>query len=218
MAGCRREPDGEDSHRPSAGWWDRAGWLLQLVLTLAGIHMSLAVGFTLRWHGQDILRLRHPVYGVALIAAAVGVRWLISRSYRHQCRHTAAEDQRLILDYNAGGRTVPWRAGLWWVMLPALVVLIAPLVARLLTRRSGTVLVAALLAWSIYLQGVGAYGQSLQRWYTTPINVDQAPVRLWDWTDPPFIYPSELIAGPRGRPPRGHRRPPATSSTSPVIG
>lgn len=74
-------------------------------------------------------------------------------------------------------------------LMPALVILAAPAVDWLWRRRTGRGLVLALTAWSIGLQGLGVYSRGAPRWMTRPVDIDQASHRLWDWADPPFLYP-----------------------------
>jgi len=54
--------------------------------------------------------------------------------------------------------------------------------ARPLAIVAGTLLVA-----SVYMNGVGAVSRHGMEWNATPIHVREAPERLWDWRDPPFL-------------------------------
>lgn len=38
-----------------------------------------------------------------------------------------------------------------------------------------------------FLNGVGATSDGAARWNVKPVDVDAAPERLWDWSDPPFL-------------------------------
>lgn len=112
------------------------------------------------------------------------------------------------------GRAMAWALGLWFVvhllvvsrwtlwwgghcwgprflteLMPALLVLSTPAVAWLWRYRPGKALVLVLIGWSILLQGTGAYTRAAHRWMSDPVDIDQAPGRLWDWRDPPFLYP-----------------------------
>jgi hypothetical protein len=82
-------------------------------------------------------------------------------------------------------------------LMPALTVLSAPATAWLWRGLGGRVLIGVLIAWSIGLQALGVYSPGAQRWMAQPVDVDQAPQRLWDWSDPPFLYPWRK--GPQAR-------------------
>lgn len=101
---------------------DLAGLIGQVLLTLVGVHMSLAVGFTLSWGGQPVVSYRHPVYGLGLVLLGAGWRWVLSPAFRWRCGRDAVVDAARVRAYAAGGRRIPWRAALLWVFVPALVV------------------------------------------------------------------------------------------------
>lgn len=44
-----------------------------------------------------------------------------------------------------------------------------------------------LLALSIFMNGRGAIAAETMRWNSTPVNVDQAKWRIWDWRNPQFL-------------------------------
>jgi hypothetical protein len=48
---------------------------------------------------------------------------------------------------------------------------------------------AALLIISIGCNGIGGVWQSSLLWNPLPINVDEKPERVWDWSDPQFLSP-----------------------------
>lgn len=57
-------------------------------------------------------------------------------------------------------------------------------------RRTGAAwpaITAALLGLSVLINGLGAVSGSSSRWSVHPVDIDQHPERLWDWTDPPFL-------------------------------
>ena len=56
-----------------------------------------------------------------------------------------------------------------------------------LNRKAEWALGAALLLSSMVINGRGAMAPSTSRWNLTPINVDHAPQRVWDWRDPQFL-------------------------------
>lgn len=67
-----------------------------------------------------------------------------------------------------------------------LTLLACPVVARLAdgSARVGTrAAVGVLLAWSIGVQAIGAFGYPGGNWNGSPADVDRAHARLWDWRD-----------------------------------
>jgi hypothetical protein len=76
-----------------------------------------------------------------------------------------------------------------WLALLALAGLRAARTATS-TRRARRLELAAglvLLAWSIALQAAGAFSVATLRWNQSPRPLREAPERLWDWSDPPFL-------------------------------
>jgi hypothetical protein len=57
---------------------------------------------------------------------------------------------------------------------------------RVLSRPAG-VAAGLLVAVSVYMNGVGAISSESMGWNTSPVDVDHAAGRLWDWRDPPFL-------------------------------
>ena len=53
------------------------------------------------------------------------------------------------------------------------------------------------VALSVLVHGRGALSPSGYAWNGSPVDVDRAPARLWDWRDPPFLR------GVAGRPAPG---------------
>ncbi|MTW18974.1 hypothetical protein GJ689_22510 [Rhodoplanes serenus] len=51
----------------------------------------------------------------------------------------------------------------------------------------GTILAGILAAASIGMHAAGALRREPHYWNATPVSVDHAPSRLWDWRDPPFL-------------------------------
>jgi hypothetical protein len=56
-----------------------------------------------------------------------------------------------------------------------------------LNRKAEWALGAMLLLCSMIINGKGAMSPRTSRWNFMPVNVDQAPERLWDWKDPQFL-------------------------------
>ena len=44
-----------------------------------------------------------------------------------------------------------------------------------------------LLILSIIINGIGANSDAAARWNTRPVNIDQQPERVWDWSSPQFL-------------------------------
>jgi hypothetical protein len=75
----------------------------------------------------------------------------------------------------------------WTDVLPLLAFLLPPALAGLRARPAALAAVSALAAWSAFTHARGATDIAGFAWNTTPTNVDTAPGRLWDWSDPPFL-------------------------------
>lgn len=114
---------------------------------------------------------------VGVLLAWAGLHLLVVSSYTHWW----------------GGHA--WGPRFFTELMPALVLLAAPGVVWLWRYRAGRALVVLLIAWSIGLQALGVYSPHAQRWMRTPQDIDVAPQRLWDWQDPPFLYPWRDGAG-----------------------
>lgn len=82
---------------------------------------------------------------------------------------------------------------IWWAgncygpryltdVLPACALCAVPAVERLWRRRAGRALLGVVAAWSVAVQAIGAYCDD-GTWNTSPVFVDHAPQRLWDWRD-----------------------------------
>jgi len=85
-------------------------------------------------------------------------------------------------------------------VMPGAILLSAPTFARFWqSRRPARWLLMSLVGWSVFTQIGGAFGRALD-WVRDPVNVDRAPGRVWDLTDPPFLY--DFL----------HRGPPPASS------
>jgi hypothetical protein len=53
--------------------------------------------------------------------------------------------------------------------------------------RSARRIAAVALAWGIFVQAIGALCYPNGAWNTTPIDVDRAHERLWDWRDQQIV-------------------------------
>ncbi|HEX6203939.1 MAG TPA: hypothetical protein VF100_13125, partial [Thermoanaerobaculia bacterium] len=63
----------------------------------------------------------------------------------------------------------------------------APAGRRRQLRRIATGLLAAALAWSVFVHGRAARTWAPWAWNGEPVDVDRRPERVWDWDDPPFL-------------------------------
>jgi hypothetical protein len=70
---------------------------------------------------------------------------------------------------------------------PILLLLGSAFPARGPARRRGAIALAAVLAFSVAVQAVGAYSWPTIFWNGGPVNVDQQPSRLWDVADNPVF-------------------------------
>jgi len=71
-------------------------------------------------------------------------------------------------------------------VLPAIVLCAVPAVEWLRATRLGRGMLLALAAWSVAVQGVGAYCDA-DGWNQVPVSVDHRPERVWDWSDPQIL-------------------------------
>ena len=82
---------------------------------------------------------------------------------------------------------------------PMLLLLAIPLL-RDAKARNVTLSFYVLFVWSTSVQVVGAWVYPVGAWNYSPINVDRAPERLWDWTDNPISRDlNYLYRSSRGR-------------------
>jgi hypothetical protein len=54
-------------------------------------------------------------------------------------------------------------------------------------RRGAAAAFVALAAWGVFVQARGATSNAANLWSATPVNVDGAKWRVWDWHDPQFL-------------------------------
>lgn len=75
-------------------------------------------------------------------------------------------------------------------MLPYLMYFLFPIFSSIQNKKLHcfyTVIIIVLIALSIYINLKGALYPSTWDWNTNPLNVDEYPSRLWDWTDIQFL-------------------------------
>lgn len=76
-------------------------------------------------------------------------------------------------------------------LLPFLLVLMVPVIRSIFEHRPGIgfhrAILAATLAIAFFIHARGAYSIAVHNWNSTPVNVNIAPQRIWDWSDPPFL-------------------------------
>jgi Dolichyl-phosphate-mannose-protein mannosyltransferase len=71
-------------------------------------------------------------------------------------------------------------------MTPFLTLFLIPVIK---VRRLRAVFAVLLLA-SVYFHARGALTVGPHEWSVDPVEIDQHPERIWDWTDPPFLRPA----------------------------
>lgn len=94
--------------------------------------------------------------------------------------------------------TVPW-------LFVACVLTLAAYIQKPLRFRIKSVSMMAtalVVAFTLYANIGGAYGQSSIQWNKQPISVDEHPERVWDWNDPQFAAGPYLLPEWPGRAPR----------------
>lgn len=109
------------------------------------------------------------------IAAVVVVHWVVISSYPH------------------------WWAGhsygprFFCDVIPCFIYFLAPVTSQWrlprwsLSSVSKHSALVVLMGFSIFVHGRGAMDWSTTLWNPTPVGVDQAPQRVWDWRDPQFL-------------------------------
>jgi hypothetical protein len=75
---------------------------------------------------------------------------------------------------------------------PYLIFFLIPCIERWQTftglpRRACAALFLTLAAWGVFVHARGATSILAQEWSATPVDVDKAPARVWDWRDPQFL-------------------------------
>jgi len=75
---------------------------------------------------------------------------------------------------------------------PYLVFFLIPCIQRWQTffgvpRRAYAAVFLMLAAWGVFVHARGATSIAAQKWSATPVDVDRAPDRVWDWRDPQFL-------------------------------
>lgn len=81
---------------------------------------------------------------------------------------------------------------LWCDMLPVLVLFLVPVVrpwqqSENPMRRPAVWLFALAVGFSLFVHSQGALSERVYQWNVDPVNVDQHPERVWDWSDPQFL-------------------------------
>jgi hypothetical protein len=56
-----------------------------------------------------------------------------------------------------------------------------------LRRKATAAAFVVLAAWGVFTHARGATSVAAVGWSATPVDVDSAPSRVWDWTDPQFL-------------------------------
>ena len=75
-------------------------------------------------------------------------------------------------------------------VVPYMFFFLIPVVARLEWRRRALRTAFVILAGAgLWLHWLGAWRWQVYEWNSTPVDINQAPQRVWDWHDPPFLRP-----------------------------
>lgn len=89
-------------------------------------------------------------------------------------------------------------------ILPFLVLLAVPIFSLLTTsfkkksfwQRLATIGVVLLLFWGVFVNATGALMRSGYCWSASPVQIDEQPDRVWDWSDPQFLRPyADILNG-----------------------
>lgn len=139
------------------------------------------------------------IYSPVVAMAALGLPRMIERGWRSPVLWCVAAAFAQFLLYGSysvwwGGHTYGPRYML--DVLPLLVPLAAAGVAHV-NGRASIAAAATLLAWSIAVAALGAFGYPHERWNTEPADVDRSHARLWDWTDPQIARVWKAGASPQ---------------------
>ena len=130
------------------------------------------------------------VFSPVIAIALAGYRDAIRATWSSPLRWCAIAAAMQFVVY--GGYAVWWAGHTYGPRyLLDVLPLLAPLAAAALTRmRFGPLTLAAstlALAWSIALAATGAFCYPHDAWNTSPVEVNRAHARLWDWSDPQFV-------------------------------
>jgi hypothetical protein len=86
-------------------------------------------------------------------------------------------------------------------VVPLLVLLAAPTFGVLRLPRPSSVSkllamagVIVVLAGGLFVNASGALSRAAVCWNVSPEKIDDAPERVWDWADPPFLRPWRALA------------------------
>ena len=92
-------------------------------------------------------------------------------------------------------------------VVPFLVIQAAPVLSAVLnhpawpgpaqTRHALAILTVGVLTWSVFVNATGAVLRAAVCWNEVPVSVDEAPARVWDWSDLPFTRPYRQLADGR---------------------
>jgi hypothetical protein len=120
-------------------------------------------------------RRRYPFTPVETLLAMLAMAWWFGTSRWRMWWGGASYGPRLLCD-----------------LLPCLIVLLAPVAAELTLeagwkRRIFTVFFIVSGAVSVAIQLRGVNSPSTSEWNQTPVPIDQAPGRVWEWRDPQFL-------------------------------
>ena len=112
----------------------------------------------------------------------------------------------VVLMILVAGRWTDWSGGLTWGYrsivdaTPFLALLMAPVMQRVIAGRGTRVLLAALLAWSVGAQFVGAWSYSVIGWHTMTLEYDDPNhASVWLWRRPQIAWHLANFAAERAQ-------------------
>jgi hypothetical protein len=146
------------------------------------------------------------VYAPLLLAALFGP-FLAGGSGRRRRAVEAAAAGTVLLHWLAVSAYDHWWAGHGYGprfmadLVPLLVYLALPVLpavwprprvpavpaGRAVGRRAAAAALLAAVAWGLFVHARGARSLDWMSWDETPVDVDDHPERVWDWSDPPFL-------------------------------
>jgi hypothetical protein len=130
------------------------------------------------------------VFSPVVVIALAGYRDAVRASWSSPLRWCAIAATAQYIVY--GGYAVWWAGHTYGPrymldVLPLLVPLAAAALARMRFGPLTLTACTAALAWSIALAATGAFCYPHDAWNTSPVEVNRAHARLWDWSDPQFV-------------------------------
>jgi hypothetical protein len=124
------------------------------------------------------LRRRHFTALDGAVCAAVVGHWLVIASFGSS--GGSSYGPRYMTD------VLPF---LVYLAIPAVIAIFGEGWRVVPARRVAAGVACVLLGWSVVVNASGAVLRSAYCWSATPVQVDDRPSRIWDWSDPQFFRP-----------------------------